>query len=43
MLLGRALGLPASALRIASGAASRTKTVEIDGLDEAAALSRLLT
>lgn len=43
LLLSRALGLPKSTLEIVSGAGSRIKTVEIDGLDETAALNRLLT
>jgi uncharacterized protein YggU (UPF0235/DUF167 family) len=34
-LLAKALGLPRSAVRIASGDTARVKIVEIDGLDEA--------
>ena len=39
--LAEALGVPRRAVRIAGGLASRDKTVEIDGLDAAAALARL--
>ncbi len=35
-LLARSLGLPRSAVRVARGATARLKTIEIDGLDEAA-------
>ena len=39
-LLADALGVPAAAVRIVSGAASSRKIVEIDGLDRAALLGR---
>jgi len=38
-LVARSLGLPKSAVRVASGAAARVKTLEIDGV-EAGALAR---
>jgi len=41
-VLGEALGVPASAVRLASGATSRHKRVEVAGLDAEAARSRLL-
>jgi uncharacterized protein len=34
-LIARALGLPPSAVAVTSGHASRTKTLQIDGADEA--------
>jgi hypothetical protein len=40
-LVAKALGLPRSAVRIASGATARVKVLEIDGLDEAEARRRL--
>ena len=40
-LLARALDVPSSRVRIVAGGASSLKTVLIDGLDEAAALSKL--
>ena len=40
-LLGKALGVPRSAVRIVRGETARTKTIEIDGLDPADALARL--
>ena len=40
-LIAKALGRPASAVRIASGAGARTKLLEIDGLDEAELRQRL--
>ena len=41
-LLAERLDLPRRAIRIVGGEASRNKTVEIDGLDAAAARARLL-
>lgn len=41
-LLARALELPKSSVRVTRGAAARVKTVEIEGLDEAAVRDRLL-
>ena len=35
-LIAKILGLPRSAVRIASGETARIKVIEIDGLDEAA-------
>jgi uncharacterized protein YggU (UPF0235/DUF167 family) len=40
-LIAKALGLPRSAVRLASGEAARVKVLEIDGLDEAEARRRL--
>jgi uncharacterized protein YggU (UPF0235/DUF167 family) len=40
-LLAKALGLPRSALRIASGDTARVKVLEIDGLSEAELRQRL--
>jgi len=40
-LVAKALGLPKSALRIASGETARLKILEIDGLDEAELRTRL--
>lgn len=40
--LSDALALPRRSIRIVSGEKSRDKRVQIDGLDEPAALSRLL-
>lgn len=40
--LGKRLGLPRSALSIASGETSREKRLHIEGLDEATARARLL-
>ena len=40
-LVAKALGLPRSAVRIASGETARVKLVEIDGLDEADVRRRL--
>jgi uncharacterized protein YggU (UPF0235/DUF167 family) len=40
-LVARALGLPPSAVRVAAGAASRTKTLEIHGADEALLAAKL--
>jgi uncharacterized protein YggU (UPF0235/DUF167 family) len=39
--LAEALGVPASAVRLRTGARSRTKVFEIDGLDEPEAKMRL--
>lgn len=39
--LAEALGLPRGAARVVAGAASRDKTVEIQGLDEAGLARRL--
>ena len=39
-LLAGELGLPASAVRIASGATGRRKTLLVDGVDRAAILAR---
>lgn len=41
-VLAAALGVPARAVRIAAGASGRQKIVDVDGVDAAAALSRLL-
>jgi hypothetical protein len=40
-LVAKALGLPRSAVRIASGETARVKVLEIDGLDEAEVRRRL--
>ena len=40
-LVAKALGLPRSAVRIASGETARVKVLEIDGLDEAEIRRRL--
>ena len=40
-LIARALGLPASAVALTGGAASRLKTLEISGADEAEVKKRL--
>jgi uncharacterized protein YggU (UPF0235/DUF167 family) len=40
-LIARTLGLPRSAVRIASGEAARVKVLEIDGLDEVEVRRRL--
>ena len=40
-LLANALDVPPSSVRLAAGAASRTKTLAIDGLDEATLRRRL--
>ena len=40
-LIAKALALPRSAVRIASGEAGRIKVLEIDGLDEAEVRRRL--
>lgn len=40
-LVAKALGLPPSAVSLASGAASRVKTLEISGADEALVRRRL--
>jgi uncharacterized protein (TIGR00251 family) len=40
-LIAKALRLPRSAVRIASGETARIKVLEIDGLDEAAVRARL--
>jgi hypothetical protein len=40
-LLAKALGLPRSAVRLASGETARVKVMEIDGLDEAEVRRRL--
>lgn len=40
-LIAKALGLPRSAVRIASGETARIKILEIDGLDEAAIRQKL--
>ena len=40
-LVAKALGLPRSAVRIASGETARVKLLEIDGLDEAEVRRRL--
>jgi uncharacterized protein len=40
-LLAKALGLPRSAVRIASGDTARVKVLEIDGLSEAEVRQRL--
>lgn len=40
-LLGRALGIPPSAVRVVSGARGRRKLVEVAGLDAVAVLGRL--
>ncbi|MEI9966010.1 MAG: DUF167 family protein [Caulobacteraceae bacterium] len=40
-LVADALGLPPSAVRLASGASSRVKTLRIDGVDEEGLRSRL--
>jgi uncharacterized protein (TIGR00251 family) len=40
-LVAKALGLPRSAVRIASGESARVKVLEIDGLDEAEVRARL--
>jgi len=40
-LLAKALGVPRSAVRIASGETARVKVLEIDGLDEAEVRQRL--
>ena len=40
-LLAKALGVPRSAVRIASGETARVKILEIDGLDEAEVRRRL--
>jgi uncharacterized protein YggU (UPF0235/DUF167 family) len=40
-LIAKALGLPRSAVRIASGETARVKVLEIDGLDEAAVRQKL--
>ena len=42
-LLRSSLGLPKSAIRIAGGASSRDKWVELDGIDAAALKRRLET
>lgn len=39
--LAGALGVPSSSVRLRTGARSRTKVFEVDGLDEPAALMRL--
>ena len=39
--LGKALGVPPSAVRIVAGATGRNKVVAVAGLDAAAALARL--
>jgi uncharacterized protein (TIGR00251 family) len=40
--LGKALGVPPSAVRVVSGAAGRNKVVSVAGLDAATARERLL-
>jgi hypothetical protein len=40
-LLARRIGVPPSAVRIVSGASSRQKTVDVDGLDDEALAARL--
>ena len=40
-LVAKALGLPRSAVRIASGETARIKVLEVDGLDEAEVRRRL--
>ncbi|MGZ3275453.1 MAG: DUF167 family protein [Caulobacteraceae bacterium] len=40
-MIAKALGLPRSAVRIASGETARVKMLEIDGLDEAEVRRRL--
>jgi uncharacterized protein (TIGR00251 family) len=40
-LIAKALGLPRSAVRIASGETARVKVLEIDGVDEAEVRRRL--
>ena len=40
-LIAKTLGLPRSAVRIASGETARVKVLEIDGLDEAEVRKRL--
>jgi hypothetical protein len=40
-LLGRALGVPSSAVRIVSGAGARQKRVSVSGIDAATARERL--
>lgn len=40
-LIAKALGLPRSAVRIASGGTARIKVLEIDGLDEPEVRQRL--
>ena len=40
-LIAKSLGLPRSAVRIASGETARVKVLEIDGLDEAEVRRRL--
>lgn len=42
-VLAAALGVPARAVRIASGQSGRHKLVDVDGLDVATATARLLT
>ncbi|MEK6612952.1 MAG: DUF167 family protein [Gemmatimonadota bacterium] len=41
-VLAAALGVPSRAVRIAAGASGRQKLVDVDGVDAAVALSRLL-
>ena len=41
-VLAAALGVPARAVHIAAGASGRQKIVDVDGVDAAAAMSRLL-
>jgi uncharacterized protein YggU (UPF0235/DUF167 family) len=40
-LIAKALGLPPSAVKVASGAKSRVKTLHLDGIDETEARRRL--
>ena len=40
-LLAEALGVPASRVRVTRGASSRSKVVEIEGLDEATVRARI--
>ena len=40
-LIAKALGVPRSSVRIARGETARTKTLEIDGLEQAEVLTRL--
>ncbi len=41
-VLAEALGVPARAVRIAAGQSGRQKIVDVDGVDAAVAMSRLL-
>lgn len=40
-VLARRLGVPPSSVRVVAGHTARTKTVEVDGLDDQAILERL--